>query len=311
VSFEVALKVDVDTHDGARDGIPRLMRLFDEQGVRSSFFVTMGPDNSGRAILRVFTRKGFLRKMLRTRAPSMYGWRTILSGTLLPARKVGSKFPALIRGIDLAGHDVGPHGWDHVGWHDRLRKMGEAEARYEFGRGLQACAKALGRVPEGSAAPGWQCSAASLAAQDDAGIAWHSDTRGHFPFVPYVHGREFRGLEIPSTLPTLDEVLGTPAAAEGGAVALFQRLTDREGLNVFTLHTESEGAAHIGFMRELIGRWKSDGATFVRLSEVAHRLLADRDRIPRAKVTWGEVPGRAGAVACQGETVSLSARSAP
>jgi undecaprenyl phosphate-alpha-L-ara4FN deformylase len=86
---EVAIKVDVDTHAGAREGIPRLASMFREAGLSASFFVAMGPDRSGRAILRVLTRKGFLRKMLRTRAASTYGLRTILSGTLLPSRPIG------------------------------------------------------------------------------------------------------------------------------------------------------------------------------------------------------------------------------
>lgn len=298
MSFEVALKVDVDTHVGARDGIPRLRRLFDEVGVRAAFFVTMGPDNSGRAALRVFTRKGFLKKMLRTNAATTYGLYTVLSGTLLPARMVGSRFPELVRGLDRDGHDVGPHGWDHVRWHDKLRGMDEAAARAEFRKGFDACAEALGRAPDCSAAPGWQCTAASLAAMDEAGIRWHSDVREGTPFVPVVGGREFRGLEIPGTMPTLDEVLGTPEMeAAGGPVEFFHRRTAREGLNVFTLHTETEGAAHLEFLRALLLRWKADGATFPRLSEVAARLEAERAALPRAEVVWGELPGRAGFVA--------------
>ncbi len=304
MSFEVALKVDVDTHDGARDGIPRLRALFAELGVPASFFVTMGPDHSGRAVLRVFTRKGFLTKMLRTNAPSMYGLRTVLSGTLLPARMVGVKFPELLRGLAADGHDVGPHGWNHVRWHDRLRRMTDGEARAEFEPGFRAVAEALGCNPEGSAAPGWQCSAASLAAQDALGIRWHSDTRGRFPFVPCAGGREYEGLEIPSTLPTLDEVLGSPEMGDLAPEEYFARRTDHDGLNVFTLHTESEGGHYLPFMRALILRWKADGATFVRLSDVARRLAPQRASLPRAEVVWGELPGRAGAVACQGDPVT-------
>ena len=64
-SQTLAVKVDVCTHAGLRDGVPALMRLFDELGIRASFFVSLGPDHSGRAIRRIL-RPGFLNKMLRT-----------------------------------------------------------------------------------------------------------------------------------------------------------------------------------------------------------------------------------------------------
>ena len=38
----------------------------------------MGPDNSGRAVRRFFTQKGFARKMLRGGALRLYGLRTAL-----------------------------------------------------------------------------------------------------------------------------------------------------------------------------------------------------------------------------------------
>ncbi len=298
---EVAIKVDVDTHDGARVGIPRLAGIFREAGIAASFFVSMGPDRSGRAILRVLTRKGFLRKMLRTRAASTYGWRTVLSGTLLPSRPIGSAFPELLRSLAAEGHEVGPHGWDHVRWHDRLHRMDEREAREEFEKGLRAVEAVLGRLPEGSAAPGWQCTPASLAVQDALRLFYHSDTRGTEPFVPVAGRRTFRALEIPTTLPTLDEVMGTDAAAREGLVPFFDRRLLEGRLNVLTVHTETEGMGHAAFLEELLGRWRSRGTRFVRLLDVAARLVAPgAEPLPRAEVVWGEIEGRAGRVAMQG-----------
>ena len=82
----------------------------------------MGPDNSGKAIRRLFTNRGFVSKMFRTRAVSMYGWRTILSGTLLKARPVAITFPQLLRDLNAEGFEVGVHGYDHVRWQDRSRR---------------------------------------------------------------------------------------------------------------------------------------------------------------------------------------------
>ncbi len=102
------------------------------KGVTASFYVAMGNDNSGKAIRRIITNRGFLTKMFRTRAVSMYGWRTILSGTLLKARPVAMAFPNLLRDLNGRGFEVGVHGYDHVRWQDRIDEIGEAGIAQEL-----------------------------------------------------------------------------------------------------------------------------------------------------------------------------------
>ena len=116
--LEVALKIDVDTHQGLRDGVPRMARMLAAEGVTASFYIAMGPDNSGRAVVRVLRNPGFLKKMRRTGAIRMYGLRTVLSGTLLPARPIALAIPDVVRGLKRAGFEVGIHACDHVRWHD-------------------------------------------------------------------------------------------------------------------------------------------------------------------------------------------------
>src|SRR5262245_50008377 len=93
----VALKIDVDTYRGTREGVPAMLDDLRAAGVRASFYFTLGPDRSGRAILRVFTKPGFLAKMVRTNAVKMYGWKTALYGTLLPAPAIGKRCASILR----------------------------------------------------------------------------------------------------------------------------------------------------------------------------------------------------------------------
>ena len=83
--------MDCDTFEGTRDGIPRLLKMFAERSIRATFFFTLGPDRSGVALRRIFTRPGFLAKIIRSRAASLYPVRTMLSGTLLPAPLIGAR----------------------------------------------------------------------------------------------------------------------------------------------------------------------------------------------------------------------------
>src|SRR3990172_1477473 len=140
----LAIKVDVDTFRGLQTGVPNLLAIFRRCAVRASFYFSLGPDNSGKAVRRVFTRKGFLGKMLRTRAVSMYGFKTILYGTLLPAPVMAEKLPHVIRAVRDAGHEVGIHAWDHVRWHDPLDAMTATELEEEYLRAARLFESILG-----------------------------------------------------------------------------------------------------------------------------------------------------------------------
>lgn len=71
---KIAIKIDVDTKRGYDEGVPRMLDVFKQENIKATFFFSMGTDNSGKAIRRIF-RKGFLTKMLRTKAPSTYGFK--------------------------------------------------------------------------------------------------------------------------------------------------------------------------------------------------------------------------------------------
>jgi undecaprenyl phosphate-alpha-L-ara4FN deformylase len=298
----IAIRVDVDTHTGLRDGVPLLLERLGRLGVRASFFVTMGPDNSGRAIGRLFTRKGFARKMARTNALRTYGLRTILSGTLLPSRPVGSGFPEILRRIEANGHECGIHGWDHVLWHDRIERMGEPELFGELTQAEAAFAEATGHHPAGTAAPAWRATEASLEAQDRLPFLYASDTRGTTPFfVARADGAPHRLLQIPATLSTLDEILGAPGMTPERIVETLASELGPDRLNVFTIHTEVEGRHHAALFETILRRFMSDGWSFETLGEIAARVTATSVGAPPplCRLDRAELPGRPGWVSIQ------------
>lgn len=291
------LKVDVDTHVGLREGAPRLLDLFEKHGVRASWFVTMGPDRTGRSVLRVFRQKGFLQKMFRSGAPSLYPLSTMLRGTLLPSIPVVAGQPERLQAIEAAGHELGIHGFDHVYWHDELARMSHAQVEEQVGAAASLFAEILGRRPDCFAAPGWQCTADSLRVTDALGIRFRSDTRGSRPYLPSVDGYTSPTPEIPTTLPTLDEVVGREGSTSPELNAAYERWIDWGGLNVHTIHTEVEGAAYCEQLDALLARVR-DRMPVRTLGEIA-RELGPLDALPVHPVAPGTLPGRGGTVACQ------------
>lgn len=292
--IQLALRVDVDTGRGLREGVPRLLELFGRRQVRASFFVTFGPDRSGLAVRRAW-RPSFLLKMARTNPLRLYGWRTLLSGTLLPAEPVGAGAPHLLRQIVGEGHELGLHGYDHVGWQNRVHRMAPEEVQADLGRAATAYREILGRPPLASAAPGWRTTVAALEAQDGLGLRYASDVRGSGPFWATDGASPLATLQIPTTLPTADELLGRvrdiPAALEA-------ELAPR--LNVFTLHAEVEGGPLIQVFERFLERQLARGLELSPLGEVAARLLETPMAHPLFPIIRGRVPGRSGWVAVQG-----------
>jgi peptidoglycan/xylan/chitin deacetylase (PgdA/CDA1 family) len=292
----LVLKVDIDTKVGFTEGVPRLMDIFAQSGVKASFFIAMGPDNSGRALGRL-VKPGFLAKQLRSGAASAYGVTTMLYGVALPGPIIAEAAPGLFGGLMAAGHEVGLHGWDHVFWHDRMRRLPPQRLRAHLGRAWRLFRRITGQAPASFASPGWQITPDGFLALAAMGITHTSCTRGRCPFRPLAGGRALPLVELPTTLPTLDEVLGRDGVDQGNAAAHLAGRLAPGRLNVFTLHGEVEGRAQAPILREFIKRLQGEGVAFQRLVEAA-RQAASRP-LPAGGTVWGPVPGRAGQVAWQ------------
>ncbi len=296
--MDVAFKVDVDTHQGLGEGVPRLMRALADLGVSATFLIAMGPDNAGRAIVRVLKNPGFLKKMRRTRAVSMYGLRTVLSGTLLPARAIALAFPDVMRDLVRTGFEVGVHGYDHVRWQDRLDEIGDGGIRGEIEDAFEAFRAVMGEPARCFGAPGWRTSAAALRVLDAIGLDYRSDTRGTAPYRCAIEGEIFATPEIPTTLPTLDEIMGPELVDSGAIVRFYLDRINAEALNVHTVHAETEGMGQIETFITLVRALRDRGAHFVLLREAASGL--DREALPVCEVVRSALPGRAGWISAQG-----------
>ena len=124
--MKLALKIDVDTYRGTREGVPRLVEVLKKYGAGATFLFSLGPDNTGRAIKRAF-RPGFMKKVSRTSVLEHYGLLTLMYGTVIPAPDIGRRCAAVLRTVRDAGFEVGIHTWDHVKWQDTV---GTADAAW-------------------------------------------------------------------------------------------------------------------------------------------------------------------------------------
>jgi len=106
-------------------------------------------------------------------------------------------------------------------------------------------------------------------------------------------------LQIPTTLPTLDELMGRPEYPEERLIGHYLSLLRIEAPNVLTIHAEIEGMQKLGLFRELLEQALARGVRIVRMCDLAERLLAERERIPICELALGTIVGRSGSLAIQ------------
>lgn len=302
--MRIALKIDVDTYRGTVEGVPRLIALLEKYRAGATFLFSLGADHTGRAIKRVF-RPGFFGKVSRTSVVEHYGIRTLLYGTLLPGPDIGRKCAATMRAVAEAGFEAGIHTWDHVKWQDGVGTDEHHASNEWTERQMHLACERFAEIFSAPArthgAAGWQMNPHAFRLTQRLGFDYGSDTRGTHPFIPVVRGEITLCPQIPSTLPTLDELIGLDRVT---ADNVHQRVLEQSASavsvhgHVYTLHAELEGMKLLPVFERLLQGWRARGDELVATRDIAAGLHLEA--LPHHDIEWREVPGRSGTLAAQG-----------
>ena len=294
----LALKIDVDTYRGTRLGVPALVELLQRHGAQATFLFSLGPDHTGRAIKRAF-RPGFMKKVKRTSVLEHYGLLTLMYGTVLPGPDIGRRCADTLRAVRDAGFEVGIHCWDHVRWQDGVALAENAWVEVEMTRASKRFEEIFGERPRTHGAAGWQMNRHALRLTQRLGFTYSSDGRGSHPFIPVIDGEIVACPQLPTTLPTLDELIGVDdITADNVAERLLQLTAGSEQDQVFTLHAELEGMKLAPVLDRLLAGWRAQGYELVATRDLYAAL--DLKALPRHEVRFEEIPGRSGTLMVQG-----------
>jgi peptidoglycan/xylan/chitin deacetylase (PgdA/CDA1 family) len=296
---KIALKIDVDSFRGTREGVPRLVETLQRHHVQASFYFSLGPDHTGRAIKRVF-RPGFLGKVSRTSVVEHYGIKTLLYGTLLPGPDIGQKCADIMRSVRDAGFEVGIHCYDHIRWQDHVASKDAKWTKREMQQAVDRFTEIFGVAPKAHAAAGWQTNRYGLRETQHLGFEYSSDTRGTRPFIPTWDAEIIACPQLPTTLPTLDELIGIDGITTENVAQHLLGMTSKasETGHVYTLHAELEGQKWMPIFEQLLQGWNEQGYELVSMHQYLQEFkVAD---LPRCEVKFGTVEGRSGMLAVQG-----------
>ena len=294
----IALKIDIDTLRGTQEGVPRLLRLLTQKNAEASFLFSMGPDNTGRALKRIF-KKGFLGKVRRTSVLEHYGLRTLTYGLLGAGPTISKEATSVMRSVLSSGQDIAIHTWDHVSWQDSVSNQSAAWTKQQINWAVESFQTVFNRTPKGFGAAGWQMNNYAFEYLSELGFEWSSDSRGQYPFKPIIHNKILSCLQIPTTLPTLDELIGVDGATISDSIRtlLTQTESSPQKHHVFTLHAELEGMKFLDHLGDLLVNWKKQGYDLISMGQ--YSKILSKQPIPSGTLIQGQVPGRSGTLYLQ------------
>lgn len=302
--MKLALKIDVDTWRGTLQGVPRLVELLRPYEAQASFLFSLGPDHTGRALKRVF-RPGFLKKVSRTSVVSHYGFKTLMYGTVLPGPDIGRGCADILRGVRDAGYEVGIHCWDHIKWQDGVEHADAPWTERELQLACQRFEEVFASPAKTHGAAGWQMNPHALRLMQRLGFSYSSDTRGTHPFMPVCNGELILCPQLPTTLPTLDELIGVNGLTPENVHEHILELTAHPPAqpahfkgHVFTLHAELEGMKLRPIFERLLAGWRAQGYSLTSTQSIFQDL--ELAALPRHEIIRGSLPGRSGTLMLQG-----------
>jgi peptidoglycan/xylan/chitin deacetylase (PgdA/CDA1 family) len=295
--MKLALKIDVETKRGTREGVPRLVEALKRHDAQASFFFTFGADRTGRAISRFF-RGGFPGKVSRLSLIEHYGFKTLLYGTLLPAPDIGNNCADVMRNVRDAGYEVGIHCHENLRWQREAAHADVEWTKREMQAAVERFTGIFGEAPKAHAAAGWQMNRDAFRLTQRLGFDYASDTRGTHPFIPTWDAEIIACPQLPTTLPLLDELVGRNGITLENVVQHVLKLTEKpsETGHVFTLRAELEGGKWLPVFEQLLAGWKVQGYDIVSLRQYLESLTST---LPCHAVRMSAVEGRTGMLAVQ------------
>jgi undecaprenyl phosphate-alpha-L-ara4FN deformylase len=310
----LTLKIDVDTYRGTREGVPNLVRMLSAHQAHATFLFALGPDHTGWALRRAF-RPGFFSKVARTSVLEHYGLKTLMYGVLLPAPDIGKECVAEMRAVRDAGFECGIHTWDHVQWQDHVHGQAAAWTIRMMRRAAARYAEVFETAPQTHGAAGWQMNQVAFGEHETAGYQYASDGRAMLnddgslqndssgPYRLQDTNKTLSCIQLPTTLPTLDELLGreidgTLITTDNIAEHLLKLTALAKRDHVYTLHAELEGQKLAPVFEQLLAGWQAQGYRLASMADYHEKVK--NDLLPSYSIAWGELPGRSGRLIVQG-----------
>jgi peptidoglycan/xylan/chitin deacetylase (PgdA/CDA1 family) len=260
----IGLRIEVGSLRGLKVGVPRLVELLKAREAGATFFFDMGPDRSGRfanRLKRELLPEGLGSPDFKQR----YGPLGRVRGWLYPGPRLFRRGAKQMRAVRDAGFEVGVRGWCGAEWQTHVHERDAQWTEREMRRAAGAFEKVFGEPPRAHAAPAWQMNVQAWRLVQRLGYEYGADARGEYPFVPVHRAEIVLCPQLPTTLPTLDELIVACGGPEAAGDRLLEITREGQGEQVFGLAAESEGDALLQVFADILDGWREQNCEVVAL----------------------------------------------
>ena len=277
--MRVSLIVSVEDVAGFQTGLPNILSLLDQYNIQATFLFSLGFDNTGIRIKNLY-RPSILSRQLPVKQK--------LYGTLLPPAALGKKHVDLLRQCAARGHDVGIKSYDSVNWQLHASDAGADWTKRHLTWSIESFQDIFDKTPVIHAASGFVINKHLLELEQQLGFQIAMDSRGKTAFYPEYLGIKNNVLQLPITLPAIEELLETPEITlDNVHEYLFaesqQQLPQGQ---LYEVRAAYEGRAWLSILEKMIVMWRSSQWEFNRVTEVVKQL--DKDTIATHQLGWAK-----------------------
>jgi len=281
--LRISFVISVEDHIGYQQGLPALLNLFESYKVDATILFSLGYDNSGLNLKRLF-RPAVLSSQL--------PFKQKLQGTLLPPLNLAKSQADLIKSCAQKNHDLGICAWDSVNWQLSGLDADRESTRQQLVWSIEAFEALLGQKPHIHGASGLVINKHLLQLESQLGFDIAVDTRGKTAFYPTYHDVHTKVINLPVTLPGIEEYLQLDEIDEDN-VHEYLLVDSQKQLpqgHIMHLRAAYEGRKWLPVVEKMIVMWRSLNWEFCRLTEVRDYLINETYKIPNHQVGWAAYP---------------------
>ncbi|MDP9084459.1 MAG: hypothetical protein M3N50_11950 [Pseudomonadota bacterium] len=274
---------DIDHRACITDGLPRVMQVCGEFGVKNTFFINMGRSTNLKEWLSKGGLKGSKAKLQDMEAIHLIkkiGWPRFILETLL-SRPVGRSLVGHLEKLVQAGHELGQHGGsDHVVWSRRFYQLPEHVIAEDVSEAHAEITRLFG-APAGFTSPGFKSDERITRIVERLAFLYDGDAIGGDPHHPKIEEINARHWRIPVTLcgPRTVPLLEWHGARKTSMPQIIEDLETRLNQSAWVVlygHPCYEGVNdHV--LREVFRTVLNRGYRFVTHAQMAERL-ADSEK---------------------------------
>lgn len=292
----IALKIDVDNLAAIELGVPRLSQLLLEHQCGATFFWSLGHEKNGTFLWPARGLKRFQGAGVQA-LNARFAWQALLRGSFLPAPALKKAAATALQSLQTVQFEHGVRPAENYLWQQHISRWSPSEAMNVLQNDVAQFTQWIGQKPVSFSAKAWQGHRGVYRAEQLAQFGFASDTRGKTPFFPVSNAEVSRCMQLPVTLPMLEEIQSFSGVDRVDAI-LALTSHESEFAHVYNAAADFDGVQAADDFARLLAGWLAQGYQVVSLGDL-YRQIKSAD-VAYHEVEYLPCAGRYGLLATQG-----------